>query len=71
MIGQSIRVGTVVVTAIECVAITQWVIGLVELIVHVHIHKATVAIIGVVQIVDTIVVVIPIDVVLKAVTIDV
>ena len=71
MIGQPIGVGTVIVASIERIAITQWIIGLVELIVEVRIDKSAVAVIRVIQIVDTIIVIIPIDIVLKTVAIDV
>ena len=71
MIGQPIGVGTVIVASIERIAITQWIIGLVELIVEVRIDKSAVAVIWVIQIVDTIIVIIPIDIVLKTVAIDV
>ena len=63
MSGQSIRVSLVIIAAIECVAIAEWVVRLVELIVRVRIDNTTIAVVGVKQVVDSIIVIIPINVI--------
>ena len=63
MSGQSIRVSLVIIAAVECVAVAEWVVRLVELIVRVRIDNTTIAVVGVKQVVDSIIVIIPINVV--------
>ena len=63
MSGQSIRVSLVIIAAVECVAVAEWVVRLVELVVRVRIDNTTIAVVGVKQVVDSIIVIIPINVV--------
>ena len=53
MSGQSIRVRLVIIAAIECVAVAEWVVRLVELIVRVRVDNTTIAVVGVKQVVDS------------------
>ena len=69
--AESVGVLLRVIASINGITVARWIVSLVELIVDVSIDKTTVTVVWIIQIVNPIIIIIPINIVFQTVTIDV
>ncbi len=71
MVGCVVGIRRAVLATIEVAAIVNWVIGSGESVAWIVIDCSTVAVVGVVQICNSIVVIVPINIIFKAVPVNI
>ena len=71
MVVWGVRIGGAVLASIEVATVVNWVIWASESIAWIIIYNTTVSVIGVIDICDSIVVIIPVNVVFKAVPVNI
>ena len=71
MLTEPISVLLSIIASIDGIAVPKRVIGLIELVIDVGVYNTTVAVVRILQIVDSVVVIIPVNIVFQTVTVNV
>ena len=71
MLTEPISVLLSIIASIDGIAVPKRVIGLIELVIDVGVYNTTVAVVRIIQIVDSVVVIIPVNIVFQTVTVNV